>query len=222
MVMLLSLAPMAMANSLGVGFNLSPDNELSLGIQGEYEHDNMDVEYQYQGFDFHNAEIDVAFRYSLGWIAGSVFTANKWSGYSLDEDGLTRKNDLGVSGIVPYKDLEFELSVFGRNGKNPVAPKKRYDPNTGEEVDATPGLTATQGTHFSVSTEFDINIFEIEVKGLYNPFEEDPTPQWLLDASTTGEIWKVDWTLAGSYRGQRHLGENESEFSALLTFGIEY
>lgn len=213
----------AHANTVGIGFSRSIDGEVSVGAQGDYESDKFDIEYTYQGIDFHDAKVDIAYRQSLGFLGldVTVFQENDWSGYSLTN--LNRTNDLGLAIILPIKDLDIEISVFGRNGKNGVAPKSKYDPDTGEKIETIPGLTPVDGTHPNVSfaTGFDVSNFEIEAKALTN-FADDPTPQWLLDASTTGEIWLVNWQLSGLYTGQRHAGEYQHEFSTLLTFGIKF
>ena len=217
---LVMCAPAEASKSIGVGFSQSVDGEVSVGIQGEYETDAWDIEYQYQGIDFHDAKVDVAYRFNLGVIDVSIFQENDWAGYSLTN--LNRTNDLGVSAIVPIKDVDIEFAVFGRNG-NTAAPVERYDENTGELIETTPGLTPVDGTHpnISAAAAFDVAIFEVEGKFLTN-FADDPTPQWLIDAQTTGKIWKLDWTLSGVYTGQRYQGEYQNEFASMLTFGFTY
>ena len=224
-LLLLSIYTSAYASNIGVGFSRSIDGELSVGVQGEYETNKVDIEYLYSGIEFHEAKLDLAYRVSLfSWLDATVFQENDFTGYSLDK--ITRKNDLGLSAIVPVKDLDFELAIFGRNGKNPVAPSKEpgdYNSDTDSypAIESKPGLTAVSGPHVSLATTFDVAMFEIEVKGLTN-FAEKPTPQWLIDATTTGKIGQVDWTLSTAYSGQKHEGEYEDQFSSLLTFGINF
>ena len=206
--------------SLGVGVTQSVDGELAIGVQGELETDSIEVEYTYQGIDFHDAKVDVSYRYSLGAIAFTVFQENEFQGYTFDN--MNRRNDLGVSAIVPVGDLDFEVSVFGRNG-NPAGPVERYDEKTGELISTTPGLTPVEGTNANVAiaTVFDIRGLEIEAKTLRN-FAEDATLQWLLDASTTYKVGPVDWNLSMVYQGQNYLDENTHAFSWLMTWGMKF
>ena len=146
-LLLLSIYTSAYAEkSLGIGIQQSVDGELSIGITGEYETEKVDIEYEYQGLEYHDAKIDVSFRQSLtSWLDVTVFQENDWEGYSLTE--ITRKNDLGISGIIPIRDVDIEFAVFGRNGKNPVAPTKvpgdyNADTDTFSAVSDSPGLTA--------------------------------------------------------------------------------
>ena len=210
----------ALTKSVSVGVTQSVDGELAIGVQGELETESIDVEYTYQGIDFHDAKVDVSYRYSLGAIAFTVFQENEFQGYTFDN--MNRRNDLGVSAIVPVEDLDFEVSVFGRNG-NPAGPVERYDERTGELISTTPGLTPVEGTHanIAIATAFDVKGFEIEAKTLRN-FAEDATLQWLLDASTTHKVGPVDWNLSMLYQGQNYLGENTHAFSWLMTWGLKF
>ena len=105
-----------------------------------------------------------------------------------------------------YHNFDFEVAVFGRNG-NTAAPVQKYNEDTGELISETPGLTPVDGTHPNVSlavkhTWWDI---ETELKVLSN-IADEPTPQWLVDASTTGDIGPVQWVLSGLYKGSTFRG----------------
>ena len=206
--------------SIGVGFSQSVDGEVSVGVQGQYETGKVDIDYEYQGIDFHDAKVNLAYRFHSGVVAFSVFQENDWTGYSLTN--LNRTNDLGIAASVPYVGLDWEIAIFGRNG-NTAAPFVKYDEDTGEIISEVPGLTPVNGTHpnISVATQLNLRDIEIEAKILSN-IADDPTPQWLLDASTTGDIGVFQWKLSGLYKGQRHAGEMEHEFSSLLTLGVDF
>ena len=206
--------------SVGVGFSQSVDGEVSVGLQGQYETKRVDIDYDYQGIDFHDAKVNLAYRFHPGFVLISVFQENDWTGYSLTN--LNRTNDLGVAASVPFVGLNWEVAVFGRNG-NTAAPIVKYDEDTGEIISEVPGLTPVNGTqpNVSLATQLDLSDIEIEAKILSN-IADDPTPQWLLDASTTGDIGPFQWVLSGLYKGQRHTGETEHEFSSLLTLGVDW
>ena len=207
-------------NNIGVGISQSIDGEVSVGIQGEFETDAWDIEYTYQGIELHDAKVNIQYKHNFKHFAISVFQENDWTGYTLLN--TNRTNDLGVSGIVPIGDVDIEFAVFGRQG-NIAEPVTKYDENTGEPVKTTPGLTPVEGTQANValSTALDIKGIELELKALTN-VAEDPTPQWLIDASTTHKIGVFDWTLAAAYQGQRHLDELQHQVSTLLTFGLQF
>ena len=183
--------------SVGVGFSQSVDGEVSVGVQGQYETGKVDIDYNYQGIDFHDAKVNIAYRHAFGWIEASIFQENDWTGYSLTN--LNRTNDLGIAASVPYVGLTWEVAVFGRNG-NTAAPIVKYDEDTGEIISEVPGLTPVDGTHPNVSlaTQWNLRDIEIEAKILSN-IADDPTPQWLLDASHDGRYWSFSvgavWTL---------------------------
>ena len=206
--------------SIGVGFSQSVDGEVSIGVQGQYETGKVDIDYDYQGIDFHDAKVNLAYRHIFGWVEASIFQENDWTGYS--PTNLNRTNDLGIAASVPFAGLRWEVAVFGRNG-NTAAPIVKYDEDTGDIISEVPGLTPVDGTHPNVSlaTQWNLRDIEIEAKILSN-IADDPTPQWLLDASTTGDIGVFQWVLSGLYKGQRHTGETEHEFSSLLTLGVDW
>ena len=206
--------------SIGLGISQGVDGDFELGLQGEFDSDTWDIDYDYQGIDFHDARVNVSYRFELGRVDGSVFQENDWTGYSLGN--MNRTNDLGVSGIVPLGNFDFEVALFGRNG-NTAAPVKKYDEDTGELISETPGLTPVDGTHPNVSLAVKHTFLDIEteLKVLSN-IADDPTPQWLIDASTTGDIGPFQWVLSGLYKGQRFDGEIENEVSSLLTFGLDW
>jgi hypothetical protein len=221
LVMLAFTAMMAHSEgSVGVGFSQSVDGEVSVGVQGQYETGKVDIDYEYQGIDFHDAKVNIAYRHAFSWIEASIFQENDWTGYS--PTNLNRTNDLGIAASVPYVGLDWEVAVFGRNG-NTAAPIVKYDEDTGEIISEVPGLTPVDGTHPNVSlaTQWNLRDIEIEAKILSN-IADAPTPQWLLDASTTGDIGPFQWVLSGLYKGQRHTGETEHEFSSLLTLGVDW
>ena len=173
-------------SSVGVGFSQSVDGEVSIGVQGQYETKHVDIDYEYQGIDFHDVKVNLAYRHDFGWVEASIFQENDWTGYS--PTNLNRTNDLGIAASVPFAGLRWEAAVFGRNG-NTAAPIVKYDEDTGEIISEVPGLTPVNGTHpnISIATQWDMRDVEIEAKILSN-IADDPTPQWLLDASTTGDI----------------------------------
>ena len=220
-LLLLSIYTSAYAEkSLGIGISQSVDGEVSVGVQGEYEIPSIDIEYEYQGIEFHDAKVDVSYRHNFENFAITIFQENDWAGYSLTD--LNRTNDLGVSGIIPIGEVDLEFAVFGRNG-NPAGPVVRYDEKTGEEVSATPGLTPEEGTHANIAfaTTLDVKGVEIEAKGLTN-FAENPTLQWLLDASTSYKVGVFDWKLSAAYQGQRRNDINQHQVSTLLTVGLTW
>ena len=112
--------------------------------------------------------------------------------------------------------------MFGRNG-NTAAPVRKFDEDTGELISETPGLTPVDGTHPNVSLAVKHTFLDIEteLKVLSN-IADEPTPQWLIDASTTGDLGPFQWVLSGLYKGQRFDGEIENEVSSLLTFGLDW
>ena len=206
--------------SVGVGFSQSVDGEVSVGLQGQYETGKVDIDYAYQGIDFHDAKVNIAYRHAFGWIEASIFQENDWTGYS--PTNLNRTNDLGIAASVPYVGLDWEVAVFGRNG-NTAAPIVKYDEDTGEIISEVPGLTPVDGTHPNVSLATQLNLRDIEIEAkILSNIADAPTPQWLLDASTTGDIGPFQWVLSGLYKGQRHTGETEHEFSSLLTLGVDW
>ena len=218
---LVMCAPAHAEKSLGIGIQQSADGELSVGITGEYEIPAIDIEYEYQGIDYHDAKIDLSYRQSLlSFLDVTVFQENDWHGYTFLD--LNRTNDLGVSAIVAVGNVDLEFAIFGRNG-NVAAPVTKYDPDTGLPVSETPGLTPVEGTNANVAfaTAFDVKEVEIEAKVLTD-MSEEPTPQWLLDARTSHKIGIFDWTLSAEYQGQRYKGSVEQSVSSMLTFGLAW
>ena len=213
----------AYSNSLGVGFSNSVDGDLDIALQGEYESDNLDFEASYQGTDLHDIKLNLTIRHSFGWFDASLFQENDLTGYDLKLSDMNRESDLGISGIIPIGDVDLIVSVFQRNG-NVASTVQKFDTDTGELVSTTPGLTPLDGVHTNIAgaVSFDVRDFEIKAKGLTN-FKENPTPQWLIDASTTGEQWGITWQLSALYKGQ-YLESRllQNEFSSMLTFGINF
>ena len=206
--------------SVGIGFSQSVDGEVSVGLQGQYETKHVDIDYDYQGIDFHDAKVNLAYGHDFGWVKASIFQENDWTGYS--PANLNRTNDLGIAASVPFVGLTWEVAVFGRNG-NTAAPIVKYDEDTGEIISEVPGLTPVDGTHPNVSLATQLNLRDVEIEAkILSNIADDPTPQWLLDASTTGDIGVFQWVLSGLYKGQRHTGETEHEFSSLLTLGVDW
>ena len=137
LVMVAFVATMAHSEgSIGVGFSQSVDGEVSVGVQGQYETGKVEIDYDYQGIDFHDAKVNLAYRHSFSWIEASIFQENDWTGYS--PTNLNRTNDLGITASVPYIGLDWEVAVFGRNG-NTAAPIVKYDEDTGDIISEVPG-----------------------------------------------------------------------------------
>ena len=90
--------------SIGVGFSQSVDGEVSIGVQGQYETKHVDIDYDYQGIDFHDAKVNLAYRHTFGWIEASIFQENDWTGYS--PANLNRTNDLGIAASVPFRRVK--------------------------------------------------------------------------------------------------------------------
>ena len=218
--MLFVLAPVfeSIGAHIGLGVSQSVDGEIAASLQGDIETPTIDVDFAYQGIDFHDAQIETSYRFETGLIDFTVFQENDFTGYTLGN--MNRSNDLGVSAIAQFRGLEWELALFGRNG-NTAAPIVRYDEDTGEIISEVPGLTPVEGTYpnVSVATHYDVGRVEGEAKVLSN-IANSPTPQWLLSASTAGDIGPFQWVLSGVYRGQRHAGKFQNEISSMLTLGF--
>ena len=208
------------ASSIGIGFSQTIDGEVAVGIQGEYETDVIDIDYDYQGISFHDARITGAYRLEAGSIDFTIFQENDFTGYELDN--MNRTNDLGISAIIPITELEVEVAIFGRQGST-AAPVLKYDEDTGEVISEIPGLTPVDGVHpnISLATHLNFHDVDLELKMLSNIAEES-TQQWLVDASTVGDVGPFQWVLSGLYRGQSYLDERQHEFSSMLTFGIDW
>lgn len=207
------------ASGIGVSFTSTPDG-VDYGGVGEWETDRIDIEVALTGPDFYVGKLDIAYRIPVWKLEFEAYQHNDFKGYSLMT--LNRTNDLGVSTILPIGNFDVAVSVFGRDS-NPQAPKNKYDENTGELLTTTPGLTILdQSTvHLALGIEFDVQQFEIELKGLTN-LHATIIPQWLLAVGTGGDIGPINWVFNIEYVGQRYDGDIEGEVSTNLTAGIDF
>ena len=65
-----------------------------------------DIDYDYQGIDFHDAKVNVSYRFELGLVDMSVYSRRMIGlGYTLGN--MNRTNDFGVSGITTYRRFDF-------------------------------------------------------------------------------------------------------------------
>ena len=92
------IMPAKADKTIGLGLSQSVDGEFALGLQGEWDSNTWDIDYDYQGIDFHDAKVNVSYRFELGLVDGSIFQENDWTGYTLGN--MNRTNDLGISAIV--------------------------------------------------------------------------------------------------------------------------
>ena len=117
------------------------------------------------------------------------------------------KNDIGLAGILPVGDLDVELSAFYRLGNVAGTTYLLHEGNRvqqdGQDVILKAGLTPVQGGHpnLALATIVDVFDWELELKGLTN-LARDPTPQWLVDAQTAGDIGPFQWVFSTNYTGQ--------------------
>lgn len=230
---LLALPIFAESGNLGIGISQSPGDGLGVSLQGEIETDRLEIEATAQGVDYYDIKISPTLRHPFAIanvpVAVSVFSEHDLTGFSLNN--LNMKNDVGIAGIVPVGDLDVELSAFYRLGNVAGTTYLIHEGNrvqqNGEDVVLKSGLTPVEGGHpnLALATIVDFREWELEVKGLSN-LARDPTPQWLIDAQTAGDVGPFQWVLSASYTGQSIVLDErriiEHEVSGMLTFGLKF
>lgn len=209
----------AYASGIGVSFSQTPDG-WDVGATADVETERSEIEVAGAFGDFYDIKVDALYNVPFIGLEWGIFITNDWKGYGLTQ--LARTNDLGVQTVLPYRGVDIGVAIFGQNS-NPVAPSGKFDPDTGDPVSEVPGLTIREGSRANVAlfTECDINIFEVKLKVLTD-ISNEPVPQFLVDASTGGDIGKVNWVLSVDYGTQRYKGDWEHEVSTNLTFGIDF
>ena len=170
--------------TLGWDYSRAVDDQ-SWGAHGDYEQNfgpfDVELEGQIQSGDVYKGDIGFAVTFPAVIIPIDLQLAsnNDLKGYSLD--GLGRVNKLSAAFVVPVKDVDVFVGVFGRNG-NPFANPNLFDVGLNNgfveddlvaigAADIFPldrGITMPEGSAAGVSleAEFDVSRFEISAKGL--------------------------------------------------------
>ena len=190
-----------------IGFNYSQIiDDRAWGLIGDYEHDagafDLEVEGQLQSGTVYKGNVDTAITFDVSAVGIRLFSNNKLKGYTVDT--LGRTNDVGAALVIPTGDLEFAVGIFGRNGNPFGAPNAKddlvplgYDEDTLLSLGldalhpAPKGLTIEGGNSInaSIETEFDVNRFEVELRGLLElAGEGEKTHQLLTNIATDGNL----------------------------------
>ena len=221
--------------SIGLGLSQSDGDGFGANLTGEYETETLDIELTAQGVEYYDIKLSPSYRHSFGWIDASVFTEHDFTGFSLGN--LNMKNDVGVSGILPIQDLDLELALFYRLGNVAGAEPLLHEGEQvytakGEPIFLKAGLTPVAGgfPNIAFATQFDVRDFEVEAKALTNitSNKDAITPQWLVEAQTSGDVYILQWVLSLSYAGQHiKLADAatrtiEQSLSGSLTFGLDW
>lgn len=223
MLFLLCTLPI-MANTVGFTYQ-SAVNDTAWGLNGDYEADITDIlkfgaEGQLQSGDAYAGNIDVAFTFFDNFRLESN---NVLKGYTLDSIGRT--NDIGLSFVLPVKDTEWAVGVFGKAG-NPFTPiyelEDATDPNSAVLKDA--GITIKEDSTLNVAVrgEFDVSRFEIGLRGIFEVAGEgDRVHQVVADIQTGGNLARgIGWTVQGKIVSQLYGEVIEAERSIIA--GVNY
>ena len=228
-----------------VGFNYNRAvNDASWGLTGDWEYEIrprviFEVEGDLQSGDVYKGTTDLSI--SFGVIRFS--SHNTFKGY--DFSGIGRKNDLGVSLVKTFGDIEVAVGVSGRNG-NPFAPQTALGALTaagfGEEefeglglenIKLSEGLSIKDGSSLlgSLETELDFNVanrdFELGIQALLEMAGEgERVHQVKANLGTNGELfgefdWQAALTLEAQLYGDGDAG-NIIEYETTWFIGLGY
>lgn len=215
----------AFANSIGLSYT-SGYGDMNFGVTGDYEEGALEVEGTAHVSDSIDAKIEPAIKANVFGVNGRIFSVNTFKGDTYNN--LGRVNDLGLDLIFPIEGVDVSVGIFGRNG-NPFAPTsaaqtlvdKGFDEDEVGMVDlsslsaADRGLTIKEGSsvNAAIGAEFDVNRFEIEVRGLLEVMGEGPrADQLIVDISTDGQLSQsLGWNVALEVEAQKYDGNIEYE-----------
>ena len=215
---------LADGNTVGLNFSRAA-NETNWGALGDYEKQlgsvDFEVEGQLQSGDLFVGNADLSAQFNIAQIGVKLSSLNKLQGASLG--GIGRENTLDASLVVPIRNLDFAVGVFGANG-NPFAPQYELsdakDPHS-EVVESESGITIPKGNRWGISIGcgFDISIFEADVRALLDP--SNVTHQGRVGIGTGGDLWGAyDWIAKADITVQSHDGVFEVQPDTFL--GITY
>ena len=224
-----------------VGFNYNRAiNDASWGVIGDYEYDagafDAEIEGNLQSGDVYKGKTDLSITFDVSAIGVRLYSNNTLKGYTLD--GLGRTNDIGAALVVPTGNLEIAIGIFGRSG-NPFAPRTAEgvltDAGFSEEALSgldLAGLTLSEGisikegssVNASLETAFDVNRFEVEVKGLLELLGEgQKTHQLLTNIATDGDlIGGLNWQASVDVAAQLFGDEIQYETAWFLGLGYKF
>ena len=230
---LLALPVIADVGHVGIGISQSAGEGVAASLQGEFETETYEIEVSAQGIEYYDIKISPTLHHPFLLfnvpVAISVFSEHDLTGFTLSK--LNMKNDIGIAGTGSLGDLDVELSAFYRlgnvSGTTYLLHKGNRVQQDGEDVILKAGLTPVAGGYpnIALATIVDVLSWELELKGLTN-LAESPTPQWLVDAQTAGDVGPFQWILSASYTGQSIVLDKvrvlEHEVSGMLTFGLKF
>lgn len=232
LLMLVAFTTSGFANTVGILYQ-DAMNESSLGVHGDYEKEITDrvkvgVEGQMQtGDNLYVGNLDFALTFNLPVdIRLESNNILKDSDLSLS---MGRTNDLTASMVFPFKDTEWSLGVFGKNG-NPFLPFYELadpsDPNSAELADK--GIRMKDGSSLGLALrgELDIAFAEVGVRGLFDFWGKgDKIQQLTFDAETGGDLWGgFGWTAQVQLVTQIYTEQDRAvfEWERSIIAGVEY
>ena len=216
-------------------------DDTAWGVIGDYEHDtgpfDFEVEGQLQSGAIYNGTVETAITFDVSAVGIRLFSNNKLKGYTVDT--LGRTNDVGAALVIPTGDLEIAVGVFGRNGNPFGKPNAKddlvplgYDEDTLLSLGldtlhpAPKGLTIEGGNSInaSIETEFDVNRFEVELRGLLEiAGEGEKTHQLLTNIATDGNLAiGLNWQAAVNIALQKYGEHYEWESAWFVGVGKKF
>ena len=229
----------AFGNSVGFSYSRAV-NDQNFGVIADYTYEketfDFEVDGNFQSGDVYKGGLDLHATWKLGAIGIRPYLKNGIKGYSLDSMGRT--SDLGLGLVVPIDVVEFEISVFGRDG-NPFAPRTAigvltdagFSEDTPEFVGLA-GITLAEGIpikdgsslNVAVATELDLSFFKVDLRGLFEVLGEgEKAHQILAGLKTSGNlVGSVGWQLGFNVGIQSWEGEFTGEIGTLLTLGYTF
>lgn len=241
MVCALMFTPQLTFSEGTVGFSYNRVvKDSNIGFTGDYEYSaerfDVDVEGNLQSGDVYKGKMDTAVTFDISAIGIRLYSNNTLKGYTLNT--LGRSNDLGAALVVPIKDVDVVVGIFGRNG-NPFAPRsalgtltdagfaeETFDGLSLDSITLAEGISIKEGSSLNVSleTEFDITRFEIELKGLLEVLGDgEKVHQVLANISTDGTLWRqFNWQVSADIAAQLFGETAEWETAWMTTVGYRW
>lgn len=209
--LMLLLSPV-FANTIGFNYSRAVD-DAALGIHGDYEVTvgSVDIEAEGQlqsGDNLYVGNVDVSGQFNVKGAGIKLSSLNQLQGPALAEIG--RQNTLDLAVVVPIKDVDLAIGVFGASG-NPFAPKYELsdplDPLS-EVIESEAGITIPEGNRWGISAAagLDVAMFEIDGRALLDP--SDVTHQFRFGIGTGGDLWGgLGWSAKANIAAQSHKTE---------------
>lgn len=215
------------ANSIGVNFGQSSLDGIDIGVTADYEttYKNVDLEAEgnAQKGDSIEGNLDLAATFPVWKIGVRVENKNTFTGYSLDTIG--RDNTLGLGLVVPIKEVDVSVIVFGSEG-NPFLPvwelSNPNDPNSAVLKDSGLTIKDEATLNAAIGASLNLSIFEVDVRAIVELLGKGERVDKVdIDIGTGAALSdNLDWVASVNIVGQKY--GNLLEYQSNAQGGVVY